>query len=455
MAELVFPEGFLWGSATSAYQIEGAAAEDGKGESVWDHFVRRPGAIHDGSRGDVACDHYHRWKSDVDLLSGLGLGAYRFSISWPRVIPDGTGHVNGRGLDFYDQLVDGLLERGIEPFVTLFHWDLPAVLESEGGWLSRRTVESFSRYADVVARRLGDRVRRWVTLNEPLTVVAAGYLAGRHAPGYRSLFKALKATHNLLLAHGKAVRAVRAAVPNAEIGLANAFSPAYPARNTDERLARRMSAVVNGLFMDPIFKASYPGEIRRLMRLANRSIRPGDMETISEPIDFVGVNHYTRYIARSTLLPFIGYRIVKPVYDDVLFTKMDWEVYPPGLYDILRWLAREYDNPRIYITENGAAFDDRVEASEVRDIDRIDYLRRYLSHLHRAMEDGSRVDGYFVWSFLDNFEWEHGLSKRFGLVYVDYHSQQRTVKQSGHWYARVAQSGRLPFRADGVGSPVV
>jgi beta-glucosidase len=443
MKELSFPDSFIWGCATSAYQIEGAAWEDGKGASTWDSYVHKPGKIRDGSTGDVACDHYHRWEADLDLLSDLGVGAYRFSVSWPRVFPQGRGSLNHPGLDFYDRLVDGLLARGIEPFVTLFHWDLPLALEEDGGWLQRRTAGYFADYAEAVARRLGDRVSRWMTLNEPLTVIGAGYLAGRHAPGYRNLFKALRATHNLLLAHGSALSALRAALPGGDIGIANAFSPAYPARSRDQRVARRISAIVNGLFMDPIFKGHYPKEIDWLMRLSNRQIRPGDMELISAPVDFVGVNHYTRFIAQRTLLPFIGYRIVRPVYDDVIFTEMNWEVYPPGLYDILQWLRGEYGELRFFITENGAAFDDRLEMDEVRDTDRIEFLRRYLEQLHRAMEEGCRIDGYFVWSFMDNFEWEHGLSKRFGLVHVNYRTLQRTVKQSGHWYSKLARTGTL------------
>ena len=443
MASFGFPDDFLWGCATAAYQIEGAWDEGGKGPSVWDDFSHRPGTIRDATTGDVACDHYHRYREDVSLLSQLSVGAYRFSVSWPRVVPDGDGAVNERGLDFYDRLVDELMHRGIEPFVTLFHWDLPLALEHKGGWLSRRTCHAFVRYAEVVVRRLGDRVDRWITLNEPLSVIGAGYLAGRHAPGYRNPLKAMHALHHLLVAHGSAVAAIRALSPDARIGVANAFSPVHPLRASDAQIAERMSAVVNGLFMDPLFKGRYPREVEWIFHLLNRRIRPGDMDMIRAPLDFIGVNHYSRYIARKTFLPFIGFRIMKPVYEGALFTDMDWEVFPDGFHDILTWINAEYDNPPIYITENGAAYDDRRIEEEVHDTDRIAYLKDYLRNLHRAMEDGCDVRGYFVWSFLDNFEWEYGLSKRFGIVYVDYDTQRRVVKESGRWYREICRTGTV------------
>lgn len=436
-----FPRGFIWGCATSAYQIEGAPGEGGRGRSVWDEFSHRPGAIRDGTTGDVACDHYHRYADDLRLLPQLGVGAYRFSVSWPRVLPNGSGSVNEAGLDYYDRVVDLLLEIGVEPFVTLFHWDLPLALEEDGGWTNRRTSYRFVEYADVVVRRLGDRVRRWITLNEPLSVIGAGYLAGRHAPGYRHPLKAVQALHHLLLAHGMATEAIRALAPEGAVGIANAFSPVHPLRAKDERIARRMSAAVNGLFMDPVLKGCYPPGLAHAIRILNRGIRPGDMETIRAPLDFIGVNHYSRYIARRTFLPFIGFRIMKPVYEGVLFTDMDWEVYPSGLFDILTWIRDEYDNPTVYITENGAAYDDRRVEEEVDDSDRIAYLSAYLRHLSAAIGDGCDVRGYFAWSFLDNFEWEYGLSKRFGLVYVDYETQERIVKKSGRWYAEVCRTG--------------
>jgi beta-glucosidase len=443
MPTLTFPDSFTWGCATAAYQIEGAYRADGKGLSVWDEFTRRPGVIRDGSNGDVACDHYHRYRDDFALLTEIGVGAYRFSVSWPRVVPDGDGPINRAGLDFYDRMVDAVLERGIEPYVTLFHWDLPLELEKRGGWLNRRTAYAYVRYVEAVVRRLGDRVKTWMTLNEPMTVIGAGYLAGRHAPGHTSARKAIHALHHLLVAHGMGVETVRALDPGARVGIANAFSPVHPLRAKDERVAERMSAVVNGLFMDPILKGRYPKEVAWAIRLLNRKIRRGDMELISRPLDFIGVNHYSRYIARRTFLPIVGFRLMKPVYKGVLFTDMDWEVYPSGFHDILTWINRNYDNPPIYITENGAAYQDRRVEDEVNDTDRISYLRAYLYHLHRAMEEGCDVRGYFVWSFLDNFEWEYGLSKRFGVVYVDYSTQERLLKASGKWYARLCRTGSV------------
>lgn len=443
MPTLTFPAQFVWGAATAAYQIEGAWNEDGKGMSIWDEFSHRPDSILDHTTGDVTCDHYHRYEQDLDLIQGLSIGAYRFSVSWPRVFPAGSGAMNQAGLDFYERIVDGLLEREIEPYVTLFHWDLPLALERQGGWLNRDTAYRYVDYAETVVRRLSDRVKRWITLNEPMSVIGAGYLAGRHAPGYHSAVKAIHALHNLLLAHGMGVRAIRSVDPHADVGIANAFSPVDPLRQKDERVARRVSAAVNGLFMDPILKGHYPTQLSWIIRLLNRRIRPGDMEIIHTPVDFIGVNHYSRYIARRTFLPFIGFRMMQPVYEGVLFTDIDWEVYPSGFYDILSWIKSEYDNPTIYITENGAAYNDRIQEAEVHDADRIAYLQSYLRFLHKAMEDGSDVRGYFVWSLLDNFEWEYGLSKRFGLIYVDYASLARTVKSSGRWYRELCRTGEL------------
>ncbi|MFW5782967.1 MAG: family 1 glycosylhydrolase, partial [Spirochaetota bacterium] len=312
-----------------------------------------------------------------------------------------------------------------------------------GATATREQLHAYVRYAETVVKRLGDRVKSWITLNEPMTVIGAGYLAGRHAPGFKSALKALRALHHLLVAHGLGVDAIRALQPDARIGIANAFSPVHPLRAKDRRVAERMSAVVNGLFMDPILKGHYPREIAWAIRLLNRSIRRGDMELIRRPLDFVGVNHYSRYIARRTFLPIVGFQLMKPVYEGVLFTDMDWEVYPSGLFDTLTWINRTYDNPPIYITENGAAYQDRHVEEAVHDTDRIAYLRAYLRHLHRAMEDGCDVRGYFVWSLLDNFEWEYGLSKRFGLVYVDFGTLKRIPKASAAWYGDVCRSGRV------------
>lgn len=439
-----FPDSFVWGTSTSAYQIEGAWNEDGKGESTWDRFTHAVRSIKDGTNGDVACDHYHRLSEDVDLIANLGVNAYRFSISWPRIMPLGTGAVEPRGLAFYDRLVDQLLERGVTPWVTLFHWDLPQALEERGGWTARDTARYFAEYAQVVVRHLKDRVSHWITLNEPLSVTGAGYLAGTHAPGRRSLIAAARAAHVFLLAHGYGMRTIKAEQPEARVGIANSFSPVYPFRRVDTRIARRVSAVLNELFMDPIYRGHYPPALRPLMHLLNRSIRSSDWDTIQAPPDFLGVNHYSRYIARRTLLPFLGFQMLKPLHDHVLFTDMDWEVYPPGFYRILRWIRERYGNPPIYVTENGASFDAPVVNGRVDDRLRQHYLHSYLVELNRAIAHGQDIRGYFVWSLLDNFEWHYGYAQRFGLVHIDYTSLERTPKDSYYFYRDVIARNGVP-----------
>ncbi len=443
-----FPRHFLWGVSTSAYQIEGAWDADGKGESVWDRFVHQDSSILDGSTGDIACGHYDLMDRDVGLIADLGADVYRFSISWPRVFPEGDGRREPRGFAFYDRLVDSLLERGITPFVTLFHWDLPQALEDRGGWTTRSTAWRFAEYAAAMAHHFGDRVHNWITLNEPLSVTGAGYLAGTHAPGRRSPIAAARAAHVFLLAHGLATRAIKTVRPDATVGIANSFSPVYPHRHVDERVTRRVSAVLNELFMDPLFFGHYPRTLAPLLHLLNRSIRPGDWEIIRGAPDFVGVNHYSRFIARRTLFPFLGFRLLRPLYEQVLFTDMNWEVYPPGFYRILRWIRDRYGNPPVIITENGASYDEPVVDGRVADTRRQEYLRRYLVELHRAIEHGQNVRGYFVWSLLDNFEWHFGYSQRFGLVHVDYDTLGRTPKDSFYFFrdviAKNAVAGGTP-----------
>lgn len=439
---LVFPSSFLWGVSTSAFQIEGGWDADGKGPSIWDEFCRRPGAITDGSTGEVAANHYRRMDEDVGLIAALGCSSYRFSVSWPRVFPEGDRRMNPLGMDFYDRLVDRLCAADIAPMVTLYHWDLPAALQREGGWARRAVVTRFADYTEAMVRRLGDRVPRWVTINEPLSVVGAGYLAGAHAPGVRNPVAAARVVHHLLLAHGAAVRRIRALAPNAQVGIANAFSPVYPMRSRDARVANLISSALNRLCMDPIFLGHYPPQLSWLLRLLNRGIRPGDFDLMREPIDFIGVNHYSRFIARRTLLPFIGFRLMRPVYENALFTDLDWEIYPDGFFDILTWIRDTYGNPPLIVTENGAAFDDRPDGTAVvEDQRRVDFLRDYLTALHRAMERGVDVRGYFVWSLLDNFEWAYGYGKRFGLYAVDYSSGRRFPKRSALWYRDVCKTG--------------
>jgi beta-glucosidase len=441
MEDVTFPPEFLWGVSTSAFQIEGAWDRDGKGLSVWDVFSRRRGAVMDGSSAEQAADHYSRWYEDLELVRDLGCRSYRFSISWPRVFPQGYGTVNPRGLDVYDRIVDRLCLLGIEPMVTLYHWDLPQALQEIGGWSSRSILDPFVEYVAAVAQRIGDRVAHWITINEPLSVVGAGYLAGVHAPGVRNPVRAARALHNLLLAHGLAVGTLRQLAPSGKIGIANAFSPVYPMRRQDTRVASWINHALNRLCMDPIMFGHYPVGLSALVRLLNRSIRPGDFDTMSAPFDFVGVNHYSRYIAQRRLFPFLGFRLMPPSNADALFTDLNWEIYPEGFYDMLTWISKTYDNPVMIVTENGAAFADPYSETLVQDDNRIRYLEGYLKALRRAMDSGANVKGYFVWSLLDNFEWAYGLSKRFGLYYVDYPTQRRVPKTSALWFKELCRTG--------------
>lgn len=451
--EYRFPDGFLWGTATAAYQIEGAWDEDGKGPSIWDAFSHTPGKIDRGETGDVACDHYHRMDADIALMAQLGYPAYRFSISWPRVIPAGRGSVNPTGLDFYDRLVDRLLESKITPFVTLYHWDLPLPLHEAGGWYNRETASAFADYAGVMAAKLGDRVRHWITLNEPWIVTVAGYALGMHAPGSKRPYRAFRVAHNLLLGHGLAVQAVRAAAPQSQVGLTNALTPIHSHR-LDRRTAaaERANDVVNRLWLDPVFGRGYPDGIKRYVERQNRgNLRPDDLETIAQPLDFLGINNYHRMIVAPTSRPVYTFKPVEPSYPGVQFTEMGWEVYPDGLREILTWVSREYGPIPLYVTENGVAYRDTLIDGAVHDPDRIRFLRRYIGAVGQAIADGADVRGYFVWSFMDNFEWSYGYDKTFGLVHVDYAggSLDRTVKDSGRWYAKVCAANALPAADDG------
>jgi len=431
-----FPENFIWGVATAAYQIEGAWNEDGKGPSIWDVFCHRGGKIADGDTGDIACDHYHRYKDDVKLMQRLNCKAYRFSISWPRVLPEGRGRVNDKGLDFYKRLIDELHEHGIIPFVTLYHWDLPLALEEEGGWTKRFISDAFAEYTEVIVSSLKDRVQYWMTLNEPLIIYGAGYFAGVHAPGYKSLLKAVKVIHNLLLSHAKAYRAIKAISPNAQVGIVNALSPVVPETERDKKAALLAESFTQRIFMDPIFKGAYPPLIEKKLRLLNRDIRGDDFAAMKNTCDFLGVNNYTRMVVKKSLLPVPGFDIVQA--KTYPLTAMGWEIFPEGIRLLCTWIKSEYGNPLVYITENGAAFDDTInEKGEIADTQRVEFLKSYLSNVHAAIQDGCNIKGYFVWSLMDNFEWAEGYTKRFGLVHVDYPTQKRTIKQSGAWYASV------------------
>jgi len=425
-----FPSSFLWGVSTAAYQIEGAVAEDGRGRSIWDTFAHTPGRVRDGDTGDVACDHYHRWPEDVALLAELGVGAYRFSIAWPRVQPDGSGAVNPQGLDFYDRLVDELAARGIAAVPTLFHWDLPQALEDAGGWLNRDTSHRFAEYAAVVADRLGDRVGRWITLNEPIVHMAEGYAFGTHAPGRQLMFDALPVAHHQLLGHGLAVRALRAA-GGAEVMITNNCTPVVPATGSAEDLAA--AAIYDGfhnrLFLDPVLLGENP------LLDGAPCVRDGDREIIATPLDALGINYYnpTRIAAPPPGAP-LPFETV-PI-EGVPTTAFGWPVVPDGLRDLLDGLRDRYAGalPPIYITESGCSTVDEVTADgRIHDTARIDYLDGHLRALHRAIGEGVDVRGYFVWSLLDNFEWAEGYRQRFGLVRVDYDTQRRTRKDSFSW----------------------
>jgi beta-glucosidase len=434
-----FPASFRFGAATAAFQIEGAAAEEGRGESIWDTFCRVPGAIADGDTGDVACDHYHRWRGDLDLMAALGMQCYRFSISWPRVLPNGDGRVNAAGVDFYKRLAEGLLHRGIEPLATLYHWDLPQALEDAGGWPARDTAARFEEYAHLMADQLGDVVRDWVTHNEPWVVAFLGYAAGTKAPGRREWPAALRASHHLLLSHGLAARAIRAASPGARVGVSLNLQPVRPASTleADIAAAARQDGHLNRWFLDPIFRGRYPEDMVALYERhfgAFDAVQAGDLALASAPIEFLGLNYYRPEVVRAAPGPGpLELEHVEPT-DNV--TAMGWAVDPAGLAEILVRIHREYTTIPIYITENGAAFDDPAPngAGCVDDPERTAYLQGHMDALRTAIAQGVDVRRYCVWSLLDNFEWEHGYSKRFGIVHVDYETQRRVPKRSGLWY---------------------
>jgi beta-glucosidase len=432
---LAFPAGFVWGAATSAYQIEGAASEDGRGPSTWDTFSHRAGTIVDGSTGDVACDHYHRWATDLDLMKSLGIASYRFSLSWSRILPAGRGTVNQKGLDFYKGLIDGMRQRGIAPVATLFHWDLPQALQDQGGWENRDCAHWFADYADTVFRALGSSVPTWLTINEPKTIVQVGYTYATMAPGKRDPVAAAVATHHLALAHGQAVQAFRAAGTGGRIGPALNLAPAYPAEPDADKAAFLADGFENRLYLDPIFKGSYPTDVPAAMKPAARSallgaIKAGDLAVVSAPVDLLGVNYYNPVYINADG----GYVTVKPT------SIATWEqIYPEGLTDVLVRLKRDYTDKPLVITENGIPNAGSVTPvnGTVDDPERITYLRDHLVAAQKAIAAGVNLEGYHVWSLLDNFEWAQGFTQRWGIVHVDFGSQTRTPKKSARWYQNV------------------
>jgi beta-glucosidase len=444
-----FPPEFVFGASTAAYQIEGAASEDGRGPSIWDTFARTPGKVTNGDTGDIACDHYHRLESDLDLVRDLGLDSYRFSIAWPRVVPDGTGPVNARGLDFYRRMVDGLLTRGVTPMATLFHWDLPQPLQDAGGWAHRDTVGWFADYATAVLEAIGDAVPLWVTVNEPFCAGMIGHLQGRHAPGIVDLHTALAASHHLLLAHGEAVRLVRDLVPEARVGNSVLLSDIHPATEApaDVEAARRLDGYENRWFLDPVFRAAYPDDMLDWYagQVPIDFIGDGDLKVIAAPMNFSGINFYeTKTVVGDQGEPFHRASVLAA---GGPLTANGIDARPAGLGRVLRRLRAEYPAIPLYITENGAPFFDYVDPNgQVKDPERVRYLDDHLTETHRAMADGVDVRGYFVWSLLDNFEWADGYSRRFGLYFVEFGTQARIAKASARWYQRLIAS-RAPSRS--------
>ncbi|MEM7273294.1 MAG: GH1 family beta-glucosidase [Actinomycetota bacterium] len=437
---LRFPERFLWGSATSSYQIEGAAELDGRSLSIWDVFCREEGRIKDGSSGAVACDHYHRYRDDVTLMAGLGLQAYRFSIAWPRVVPEGVGPVNQAGLDFYDRLVDALLEQGIRPMPTLYHWDLPHALEQRGGWVVRDTAEAFADYAAAVVDRLGDRIGTWTTLNEPFVSANHGYVTGEHAPGRTSMAEGMAASHHLLLAHGLAGERIRSLAPDARLAIVINFTDLIPATDdAEDRVAtHHQDALENRWYTDPLAGYGYPADSAEHFDWDQGEVRDGDLALISQPIDLLGVNFYTRgRVARTG---------EAPTPTDLPRNTMGWEIHPPSLGRLLRWLRDRYDFPSYLITENGAPMPDieRVDG-RIEDDDRLGYIRDHLAQVHGAIADGCPIEGYLVWSLFDNFEWAWGYGPRFGIVEVDFETLERTPKKSAEWFAAAAAANGFDF----------
>jgi beta-glucosidase len=459
-----FPDGFLLGAATAAYQIEGAAAADGRTPSIWDTFSAQPGRVIGGHTGHVATDHYHRYRDDIALMASLGLSAYRFSVSWSRVQPDGAGPANPQGLDFYRRLVDGLLEQGIQPWLTLYHWDLPQPIEDAGGWPHRDTAARFAEYASIVHSALGDRVQHWTTLNEPWCSAFLGYGSGEHAPGRQEAAASVRAVHHLLLGHGLAVDAIRAARPDAQVGITlNLYATAAASdRPEDQEAVRRIDGIGNRFFLDPVLRGQYPEDV--VADLAGVTdfchVQDGDLAVISRPLSLLGINYYSRHVLAAPepsgdgTLDWRGGGIASayPGSEGVRFIKrglpvtaMDWEIDAPGLAEVLTRVAREYPGVPLYVTENGAAFDDQVEPDgTIEDADRRAFFAEHLGACLDAIADGAPLRGYFAWSLMDNYEWAWGYTRRFGLVYVDYRNQVRTPKASAHWYSDVIARHGLP-----------
>ncbi|MDD2920222.1 GH1 family beta-glucosidase [Rhodoferax sp.] len=432
-----FAPDFRWGCSTSSYQIEGAVHADLRGESIWDRFCATPGHIRDGSSGAVACDHYHHWPEDLDLARSLGTNAYRFSIAWPRIFTNGRGSVpNPKGLDFYSRLVDGMLERGLEPWVTLYHWDLPQALQDQGGWVNRDTIDAFVEYADVVSRHLGDRIQHWITHNEPWCTAFHGNYEGVHAPGLKDFKTALQVSHNVLVSHGLAIPVIRRNAPNACIGAALSLHPLKPASDSAQDLAAttRHDGLRNRWFLDPLHGRGYPADIWKILGANAPVVQDGDLAAIATSTDFLGVNYYfPEIVADAPGQGVMSTRVIET--PNVERTAFGWEVSPEGMVALLSRVARDYQPAAIYLTENGSTYDDVVGADgEINDVERRRYLMRHIAAAREIVAQGIPVKGYFAWSLLDNFEWAEGYIRRFGLTHVDFDTQQRRLKASGKWY---------------------
>jgi beta-glucosidase len=444
-----FPAGFAWGASTAAYQVEGAWNEDGKGESIWDRFAHTPGKVMNGDHGDRACDHYHRFRDDIALMRAMNLNSYRFSIAWPRIQPSGAGKPNPKGLDFYSRLTDALLEAGIRPLATLYHWDLPQALQEAGGWPNRDTAARFADYAGVVARALGDRVQNWLLFNEPAAFTSMGYLRGIHAPGGKSIRAFLRAAHTVNLAQAAGFRALKAGGPQARVGSAFSMSPCEPATDSaaDKLAAERAHGITNCWFLDPALRGAYPHAFPFLPEFLI-GMKPGDLEQMRAPLDFIGINLYYRTMASAAAW---SKRLTDPgftLFPVKMFpattgpaTDIGWEVWPRAIYDLLMRITRDYQRPAIEITESGCAYNDGPDHDGmIHDTRRIQYHRAYLEYVARAIEDGADVRGYHAWTLMDNFEWSEGYGQRFGLIHVDFATQKRAIKESGKWYGEVAKT---------------
>ena len=437
------PEGFYWGTATASFQIEGAVDENGKGKSIWDRFCETPGNILNAESGDPATDSYHRYLEDVLLMKQLATNAYRLSIAWPRIFPKGTGEVNEKGLDYYERLVDALLENGITPFITLYHWDLPQPLQDKGGWANRETVYAFVEYTDAVVSRLGDKVKHWFTHNEPYCTAFLGNLTGEHAPGIKDIKTAVQVSHHLLLSHGLAIPVIKAHSKDSKAGIVLNFAPSYPATDgeSDHKAAELRHSIANTWFLDPLYGRGYPQVAADYYGPNNPQIKSGDMESIAVPFDVFGVNFYKRFVAKTkadTDQVIINYRDPKNI------TGRDWEIKPEVLFELLMWLKNEYQIEEMVVSENGASYEDEVAPDgRIYDPLRQAFIKDHLTALWHAIQMGAPVDGYFCWSLLDNFEWAFGTSSRFGLVYTDFETQKRIIKESGKWYAMCARSNQI------------